>query len=67
VVPLALAAVAAGADGIIVEVHPCPETAWCDGVQSLTIEMFEDMMGRIRAIAGAMGRTLHPSPRNGTA
>jgi 3-deoxy-7-phosphoheptulonate synthase len=67
VVPLALAAVAAGADGIIVEVHPCPETAWCDGVQSLTIEMFEDMMGRIRAIAGAMGRTLHPSPRNGVA
>jgi 3-deoxy-7-phosphoheptulonate synthase len=67
VVPLALAAVAAGADGIIVEVHPCPETAWCDGVQSLSIEMFEEMMGGIRAVAGAMGRTLHPSPRNGAA
>jgi 3-deoxy-7-phosphoheptulonate synthase len=67
VIPLALAAVAAGADGVIVEVHPCPETAWCDGVQSLSIEMFEEMMTGIRAIAGAMGRSVHPSPRNGSA
>jgi len=59
VAPLALAAVAAGADGIIVEVHPCPETAWCDGVQSLTIEMFDEMMAGIRAVASAMGRPLH--------
>ena len=59
VVPLALAAVAAGADGIIVEVHPCPETAWCDGVQSLSLEMFNDMMTGIRAVASAMGRPLH--------
>jgi 3-deoxy-7-phosphoheptulonate synthase len=59
VVPLALAAVAAGADGIIVEVHPCPETAWCDGVQSLSLEMFSDMMTGIRAVASAMGRPLH--------
>ncbi len=59
VVPLALAAVAAGADGIIVEVHPCPETAWCDGVQSLSLEMFSEMMTGIRAVASAMGRPLH--------
>jgi 3-deoxy-7-phosphoheptulonate synthase len=59
VAPLALAAVAAGADGIIVEVHPCPETAWCDGVQSLTPEMFEDMMKGVRAIAAVTGRPLH--------
>jgi 3-deoxy-7-phosphoheptulonate synthase len=59
VAPLALAAVAAGADGIIVEVHPCPETAWCDGVQSLSAEMFDDMMKGIRAIASAVGRPLH--------
>ena len=59
VVPLALAAVAAGADGIIVEVHPCPETAWCDGVQSLSLEMFSDMMTGIHAVASAMGRPLH--------
>ncbi|MDH4037817.1 MAG: 3-deoxy-7-phosphoheptulonate synthase [Candidatus Krumholzibacteria bacterium] len=59
VAPLALAAVAAGADGIIVEVHPCPETAWCDGVQSLTPEMFEEMMKGVRAIAAVTGRPLH--------
>jgi 3-deoxy-7-phosphoheptulonate synthase len=59
VTPLALAAVAAGADGIIVEVHPCPETAWCDGVQSLSIAMFDEMMKGVRAIAAVMGRPLH--------
>jgi 3-deoxy-7-phosphoheptulonate synthase len=53
---LALAAVAAGADGLIVEVHPCPETAWCDGVQSLSIEIFDEMMAGIRAVAMAVGR-----------
>jgi len=63
VVPLAMAAVAAGADGIIVEVHPCPETAWCDGVQSLSLEMFADMMERIRSVADAMGRSLHSPAR----
>jgi 3-deoxy-7-phosphoheptulonate synthase len=58
---LALAAVAAGADGLIVEVHPCPETAWCDGVQSLSIETFNEMMVGIRAIAAAVGRPLRES------
>jgi len=66
VIPLALAAVAAGADGIIVEVHPCPETAWCDGVQSLSIEMFAEMMNGVRAISAAMGRALHAAPRVGS-
>jgi 3-deoxy-7-phosphoheptulonate synthase len=61
VIPLALAAVAAGADGVIVEVHPCPETAWCDGVQSLSVEMFGEMMSGIRAIATAVGRPLFGS------
>ncbi len=55
---LARAAVAAGADGLIVEVHPCPEIAWCDGVQSLSIDTFNEMMTSVRAIATAMGRTL---------
>lgn len=55
---LALAAVAAGADGLIVEVHPCPETAWCDGVQSLSVETFNEMMAGIRAVATAVGRPL---------
>ena len=43
---LARAAVAIGADGMIVEVHPCPEKAVSDGAQSLTIEGFNEMMGR---------------------
>jgi 3-deoxy-7-phosphoheptulonate synthase len=55
---LALAAVAAGADGLIVEVHPCPETAWCDGVQSLSLEAFSEMMTGVRAVATALGRPL---------
>jgi 3-deoxy-7-phosphoheptulonate synthase len=42
--PLARAAAAVGADGIIVEVHPCPEKAVSDGAQSLTIEQFRAMM-----------------------
>jgi 3-deoxy-7-phosphoheptulonate synthase len=42
--PLARASVAVGADGIMVEVHPCPEKAWSDGPQSLTLENFQKMM-----------------------
>jgi 3-deoxy-7-phosphoheptulonate synthase len=42
--PMSRAAIACGADGIIVEVHPCPERAWSDGPQSLTFEQFESMM-----------------------
>ena len=45
---LARAAVAIGADGIIVEVHPCPEKAVSDGAQSLTIDGFEDMMSQLK-------------------
>ena len=44
---LARAAVAVGADGIIVEVHPCPEKAVSDGAQSLTVQGFEDMMRQL--------------------
>jgi len=54
--PLALAAVAAGADGLIVEVHPEPERAQSDGRQSLTLEAFEAMMPRILAVGAAVGR-----------
>jgi len=56
VTPLALAGVAAGADGLLVEVHPCPEQALCDGAQALTPERFRDLMHRVRAVAGALGR-----------
>ena len=55
---LSLAAVAAGADGIIVEVHPSPKTALCDGIQSLSFDQFDSMMDDIRAVAGVLGRPL---------
>jgi 3-deoxy-7-phosphoheptulonate synthase len=55
---LARAAVAAGADGLLVEVHPDPANALSDGLQSLTFSDFERLMGELRALAGAMGRSL---------
>jgi len=58
VLPLALAAIAAGADGLIVEVHPHPDRALSDGDQSLTFGAFEHLMRRISAFAPVIGRTL---------
>ncbi|MBU4479311.1 MAG: 3-deoxy-7-phosphoheptulonate synthase [Candidatus Omnitrophica bacterium] len=58
VIALARAAVAAGADGIIVEVHPEPEKALSDGIQSLTFPQYEEMMSQLKKLALAMGRTL---------
>jgi 3-deoxy-7-phosphoheptulonate synthase len=56
IAPMSRAAVAAGADGIIVEVHPCPSEALCDGKQSLTPEAFADLMSGLEVISRAMGR-----------
>lgn len=53
--PLSLAAVAAGADGLMIEVHPTPETALCDGGQSLNPEQFRDTAGRILDLVRWMG------------
>lgn len=53
---VALGAVAAGADGLIVEVHPEPDKAWSDGRQSLTYANFAAMMERVKAVASAVGR-----------
>jgi 3-deoxy-7-phosphoheptulonate synthase len=50
-----LAALAAGADGIIIEIHPDPAMALSDGKQSLNHAHFEDLMGRIRALAPHLG------------
>ena len=58
VAAMARAGIAAGADGIIVEVHPCPEKALSDGQQSLLPSEFEDLMKQVRVIAGAVGRTV---------
>jgi 3-deoxy-7-phosphoheptulonate synthase len=58
VVPLARAAIAAGADGLLVEVHYDPERAICDGPQSLYPEQFDELARQLRLIADAVGRTL---------
>jgi 3-deoxy-7-phosphoheptulonate synthase len=61
VIPMARAAVAAGADGIMVEVHPDPAKALSDGSQSLFPEQFGELMDQIQVIAQAIGRSLVPS------
>jgi 3-deoxy-7-phosphoheptulonate synthase len=58
VTPMAKAAVAAGADGLIIEVHPRPEEAFSDGAQSLTPPQFDDLMVRVRKLIDVEGRTL---------
>ncbi|MCX7831795.1 MAG: 3-deoxy-7-phosphoheptulonate synthase [Actinobacteria bacterium] len=55
---LCLAAIAAGADGLIVEVHPDPKNALCDGPQSLDLKQFQMMMEELRQVAQALGRKL---------
>ena len=55
---MARAGIAAGADAIIVEVHPRPEQALSDGQQSLTPVEFEELMRQVRVIAGAIGRAI---------
>jgi 3-deoxy-7-phosphoheptulonate synthase len=61
VAPMSLAAVAAGADGLIIEVHPNPAAAFSDGPQSLTLPNFEELMGRLRTVASAVGRSMPAS------
>jgi len=56
--PMVRAAVACGADAVMVEVHSCPDKALCDGDQSETPEMFYRMVKELRALASAVGRTL---------
>jgi len=55
---MALAAVAAGADGIMVEVHPNPHEAWSDGSQSITPDKFARLMKKLAKVADAVGREL---------
>jgi 3-deoxy-7-phosphoheptulonate synthase len=65
---MARAAVAAGADGLMIEVHPRPNEALSDGPQSLTLDGFARMMAEVRAVAAAVGRSLAPaSARSGVA
>jgi 3-deoxy-7-phosphoheptulonate synthase len=66
VIPMARAAVAAGADGVIIEVHPEPDRALSDGAQSLYPDQFKQLVGELRAVAAAIGRSI-PAARTGTA
>ena len=54
---IGLAAAAAGADGLIIEVHNDPPHALCDGAQSITPEQFDALMGKLRTLAPCVGRT----------
>ena len=56
VAPLTRAAVAIGADGVLIDVHPAPETALVDGAQAILPGEFETLMDEIRSIAAAIGR-----------
>jgi len=56
VTPIALASIAAGADGIMVEVHPSPDKALKDGPQSLTFENFEQLISKLASVATSVGR-----------
>jgi 3-deoxy-7-phosphoheptulonate synthase len=67
VIPMARAAVAAGADGLMIEVHPKPAEAFSDGPQSLTPERFEQLMREVAPLAAALGRRLdHAGARHRT-
>jgi 3-deoxy-7-phosphoheptulonate synthase len=58
VAPMGRAAVAAGSDGLLVEVHPDPDHALSDGAQSLRFEQFKELMSQLRIIAPAVGRSM---------
>jgi 3-deoxy-7-phosphoheptulonate synthase len=59
VAPMALAAVAAGADAVMIDVHNDPETALCDGPQALLPSEMADLGRQIAAVAGALGREMN--------
>ncbi len=62
VIPMALAAAAAGADGLLIEVHPRPAEALCDGAQALTPAMFGELMTALKRVLAAVGRSLAVVP-----
>ena len=64
VIPMGLAAAAAGADGVVVEVHPRPDEALSDGPQSLYPEQFEKLMRDLEALSPVLGKELEKLPRN---
>ena len=65
VIPLSRAAVAVGADGLVVEVHNAPDRALSDGAQSLFPDQFDQLMSEVRQIGAVLGRTLPAAPTRG--
>ena len=55
---LSRAAIAAGADGLLVEMHPTPCEAWCDADQAITPQELKDLMAELSAIAKILGRSI---------
>ena len=62
VTPMSAAAIASGADGLLIEVHSNPEQALSDGPQSLKPPMFEALIQQVRSVSEALGRRIHTSP-----
>jgi 3-deoxy-7-phosphoheptulonate synthase len=63
VLPLSRAAIAVGADGIIVDVHPQPDVALCDGDQALTHDDIRELASVAATLPATIGRSLTPAPR----
>jgi 3-deoxy-7-phosphoheptulonate synthase len=55
---MSMAAIAAGADGLLIEVHPSPKEALCDGSQSLLPDKFAQLVNSLKKVAETVGRTL---------
>ncbi|MEP6170729.1 MAG: 3-deoxy-7-phosphoheptulonate synthase, partial [Rhodopirellula bahusiensis] len=64
--PCALAGLAAGADGVHIEVHDCPEEAKSDGAQALLPEQYNEIVGKMAAMADLLGKTISPLPNSKT-
>jgi 3-deoxy-7-phosphoheptulonate synthase len=62
ILPLSLASAAAGADGLLVEMHPRPEEALCDGAQALLPDGLRDLMRRLPPVLAAVDRELWRAP-----
>jgi len=58
VIPLALAILAAGADGLLVEVHPSPDNAWSDAKQQLTYSQFAELVDKAKSLARFLGKEI---------
>jgi 3-deoxy-7-phosphoheptulonate synthase len=56
--PISLGAIATGADGIMVEIHPDPDNALCDGYQSLPLPQFEEMMVKLKGVAQSVDKKI---------